>query len=134
MPDSNNVFYYLHTRKPLISEWFLFHPKNLLPFHDHWKIIKTKTNTNEDTIFWRYQMANSTEASNRSFYPIFKKRFVHLQTLLTIHKPKKVLSDGSLRGPLVRSSQSKSPKGPSYYSKSIMLQFQISYHRHLNVW
>ena len=31
----------------------------------------------------------STGASDRSFYPIFNKRFDHLESLLTIHRPKK---------------------------------------------
>ena len=52
----------------------------------------------------------STGASDRSSYPIFNKRFDHLETLLTIHRPKKVLSAGSLCGPLVPSPQSKCPK------------------------
>ena len=52
----------------------------------------------------------STGASDRSFYPIFNKRLDHLETLLTIQRPKKVLLAGSLRGPLVPSPQSKCPK------------------------
>ena len=52
----------------------------------------------------------STGASDRSFYPIFNKRFDHLETLLTTCRPKKVLSARSLCGPLVPSSQSKCPK------------------------
>ena len=52
----------------------------------------------------------STGASDRSFYPIFNKKFDHLETLLTIHRPKKVLSTGSLCGPFVPNSQSKCPK------------------------
>ena len=48
----------------------------------------------------------STGASDRSFYPIFNKRFDHLETLLT----QKVLSAGSLCGLLVPSPQSKCPK------------------------
>ena len=50
---------------------------------------------------------NSTGASDRNFYPIFNKRFDHLETLLTICWPKKVLSAGSLCRPLVPSPQSK---------------------------
>ena len=53
---------------------------------------------------------NSTGVSDRSFYPIFNKRFDHLETLLTICRPKKVLSAGSLCGLLVPSPQSKCPK------------------------
>ena len=49
---------------------------------------------------------NSTGVSDRSFYPIFNKRFDHLETLLT----QKVLSAGSLCGLLVPSPQSKCPK------------------------
>ena len=67
----------------------------------------------------------STGASNRSFYSIFWKRFDHLETLLTIHRPKKVLSAGSLCRPLVPSLSLNAPKGPSYYPKSIMLQLQV---------
>ena len=40
----------------------------------------------------------STGASDRSFYPIFNKKFDHLETLLTIHRPKEVLSARSLCG------------------------------------
>ena len=47
----------------------------------------------------------STGANDRSFYPIFNKMFDRLETLHTIHKPKKVLSAGSLCEPLVLSSQ-----------------------------
>ena len=52
----------------------------------------------------------STGASDRSFYPIFNKRCDHLEALLTIHWPKKVLSAGSLCGLLVPSPQYKCPK------------------------
>ena len=52
----------------------------------------------------------SRGASDRSFYPIFNKTFDHLETLLTICRPKKVLSAGSLCGSLVPSPQSKCPK------------------------
>ena len=52
----------------------------------------------------------STGVSNRSFYPIFNKRFDHLETLLTICRTKNVLSAGSLCGPLVPIPQSKCPK------------------------
>ena len=80
-----------------------------------------------------FTSTRSTGASGRSFYPIFNKKFDHLETLLTIHRPKKVLSAGSLCGPLVPSPQCKCPKGASYYPKSIMLQLHICYHSHLNV-
>ena len=36
----------------------------------------------------------STGASDRNFYPIFNNKFDYLETLLTIHRPKKVLSAG----------------------------------------
>ena len=49
-------------------------------------------------------------ACDGSFYPIFNKRFDHLETLLAIHRPKKVLSAGSLCGRLVPSPQSICPK------------------------
>ena len=41
--------------------------------------------------------------SDRSFYPIFNKRFDHSEALLTIHRPKTFLSAGSLCGLLVSS-------------------------------
>ena len=67
----------------------------------------------------------STGASDRSFYPIFNKRFDHLVTLLKICGPKKVLSAGSLCRPLVSNPQSKCPqKRPSCYPKSIMFHFK----------
>ena len=49
-------------------------------------------------------------ASDRSFYPIFNKRFDYLETLLTICRPKKGLSARSLCAPLVPSPLSKCPK------------------------
>ena len=52
----------------------------------------------------------SAGASERPFHPIFNKRFHHLETLVTIQRPKKTLSAGSLCGPLVPSPQSKCPK------------------------
>ena len=52
----------------------------------------------------------STGASDRSFYPIFNKRFDHLEILLTICRPKNILSAGSLCGPYVPSPQSKCSK------------------------
>ena len=73
-----------------------------------------------------YLQSYSTGANNKSFYSIFKKGFDHLETLLTIKRPEKVLSAGSLCWSLVSSHQSKCPK-------SIMLQIPICYHSHLNV-
>ena len=52
----------------------------------------------------------STGASKGSFDPIFNKRFDHLETSLAIHRPKKVLSAGSLWGSLMPGLQSKCPK------------------------
>ena len=72
---------------------------------------------------------NSTGASGRSFYPIFNKKFDHLETLLTICRSKKVLSAGSL----CPVSSLNAPKWPSCYPKSIMFQFQICYQSHWNV-
>ena len=66
---------------------------------------------------------NSTGVSDRSFYPIFNKRFDQLETTLTISRLKKVFSAGSLCGPLVPSPQSKCPKrtfmSPQKYDSSI---------------
>ena len=67
----------------------------------------------QPNLYARIQQLNMNllvRASDRSSYPIFNKRFDHLETLLTIHRPKKVLSAGSLCGPLVPSPQSKCPK------------------------
>ena len=52
----------------------------------------------------------STGASDRSFYPIFSKKFDLLETLMIIFRSKKVLSAGSLCGHLVSSPPSKFPK------------------------
>ena len=74
-------------------------------------------------------------ASGRSVCPIFNKRFDNFETLLTIHRPKK-LSAGSLCRSFVPSPQSKCPKRTFILpqkSKSIMLQFHFFYHNHLNV-
>ena len=54
--------------------------------------------------------ANSTGASDRSSYPIFNIKFDHLETLLTIQRPKNILSVKSLYGHLVPCPQSKCPK------------------------
>ena len=72
----------------------------------------------------RFTFSISTGASRRSFYPIFNKRFDHLEALLTIHRPKKALSAGVL-GWLCPVSYLNASEGPSYCHKSIMLQFQI---------
>ena len=61
----------------------------------------------------------STGASYRSFHPIFNNRFGHLETLLTICRPKKVLS--TVCRSLGPSPQSKCPKRTFCYPKSIML-------------
>ena len=74
---------------------------------------------------------HSTGASDKSFYPIFNKRFDHLETLLAICRPIKVLSAGSPCGPLVPSHQSKCPKRT--FMLNITLQFQICYQSHWNV-
>ena len=49
-------------------------------------------------------------SKRQKFLPLFCKSFDHLETLLTICRPKKVLSAGSLCGRLVPSPQSKCPK------------------------
>ena len=69
----------------------------------------------------------------QKFLPIFNKRFYHLETVLTIHRPKKVLSAGSLCELLVPSPQSKCPKMTFIVPQSIMLQIQICCHSHSNV-
>ena len=73
---------------------------------------------------------DSTGANDRSFYFIFNKRFDHLETLLTIHRPKNVFLTGAFPAhSLIQMPQN----GPSYYPKSVMLQFQICYYSKLNV-
>ena len=74
---------------------------------------------------------DSTGASDRSFHPIFNKRFDQLETFMTICRPKNVLSAGSLYQPLVPSTQSKCPKKTSmlpqkyHVSVSHMLSKQL---------
>ena len=75
----------------------------------------------------------STGASDRGFYPIFSKRFDPLETLLTIHRPKKFCQLGHCAGLQCSVPNLNTPKGPSSYPKSIMLQFQLCYLSHLNV-
>ena len=70
--------------------------------------FQTNTHTNLLQIYGHLTL--STGASDRSFYLIFQKRFDQLETLLTIHRSKKVLAAGSLRGSLVASPQPKCPK------------------------
>ena len=57
----------------------------------------------------------STGANSRSFHLIFNKRFDHLETFLTINRPKKELLAGSLR-------QSFAESRDLFYPISIMLQ------------
>ena len=62
-----------------------------------------------------------------SFYPISSKRFDHLETLLTVRRPKKVSSAVSMCRPLVLSPQSKCTK-----KTLILLQkyhFSVTFHR-----
>ena len=76
----------------------------------------------------------STGASDRCFCPIFNKSSDHLETLLTIHKPKKFCQLGHCAGLQCPVPNLNAPKGPlSYYPKSIMPQFQICYHSQFNV-
>ena len=70
-----------------------------------WNILKNPSNDP-----WSKLLANSTGASGRSFWPIFNKRFDHLETFLTIWRPKKDLSAGLLCRPLMPSPQFKCPK------------------------
>ena len=74
-----------------------------------WKLSKEKFYPSW-AYFGRSSKNISTGASDTSFYPIFNKRFDLLETLLTICRPKKVLSAGSLYGSFVPSPQSKCPK------------------------
>ena len=62
---------------------------------------------------WDNSMKKSYTQSRtqlQKFLPRFNKRFGHVEKLLTMHKPKNVLSAGSLSGPLVPSPQSKCPQ------------------------
>ena len=54
-----------------------------------------------------FEIACSSGAINGSICLIFNKRFDHLETLLTIHRPEKVLLAGLLCGSLLPSPQSK---------------------------
>ena len=74
-----------------------------------WKYFEVSSNIAQKKKF----SINSTGASDRSFHPIFNKRFDHLETFLTICRPKKVLSAGSLYQPLVPSTLSKCPQKTS---------------------
>ena len=65
------------------------------------------TLTNDFLCHYEKNWLDTTGASDRSFYPIFNKTFDHLETLLTIHRPKEVWSAGSLCRSLVASPQSK---------------------------
>ena len=67
------------------------------------------TLTNDFLCHYEKNWLNTTGASDRSLYPIFNKTFDHLETLLTIHRPKEVWSAGSLCRFLVASPQSKCP-------------------------
>ena len=64
-----------------------------------------------------------TGASDRSFYPIFNKKFDHLETLLTIQIPKKEFVSWVTLRPLVPSPQPKYTKGtfilPHKYHASV---------------
>ena len=102
-------------------------------------IWKHSGNWNEFVMSWKNVfdetndvLLNSTRASDRSFYSIFNKRIYHLETMLAIWRPKKVLSPGSLCWPLAPSPQSKCLKR-IMLPQSITLQFQIGYQSHWNV-
>ena len=82
--------------------------------------------------YWNIGDSNhSTRAINRSFYPIL--RCDHLETLLTIHRPKEFCQLGRCAGPSCSVPNINALKGPSYYLQSIMIQFQICYQSHLHV-
>ena len=111
---------------------------NICLFPFIWKTLIYYTVIKKDMYrFWDWHCAiltyvlrfrhshDSKGASDRSFYTIFNKKFDHLEILLTIHRPKNVLSDGSLCGSLVPSSQSECTKMTFNYPKSILLQFQM---------
>ena len=75
----------------------------------------------------------STGANDRSSYPIFNKKSGNLEALLTICRPKTVLSAGSLCGSLVPSFQSKYIKRTFMLPKSIIFQSQICYKSQWNI-
>ena len=91
-------------------------------------VFMNKINEWVSFIFIIIISSNSTGSSDRSFYPIFNKKFDYLETLLTIHRPKKVHCAG-LQCPVTSLNV---PKGPSSYRKSIIFRFQICHHSHLN--
>ena len=81
-----------------------------------------------------YDLTNySTGASDRSFYSIFNKRFDHLETLLTTDWPKKVLSAGSLCGPLVPCPQSKCPKRTFMLAQKYQSHWNVSWKTKTNI-
>ena len=81
----------------------------------------------------KFLIINSTGASDRSFYPIFNKRFDHLEKLLKNADQKKFCQLGHCAGLWFPVPSLDAPKGPSCYPKSIMFQFEICYQSHWNV-
>ena len=85
-------------------------------------IVLTLMITSDYLIRWWFQLVPrvpdhekgsavySTGVINRNFYPIYNIGFDHLEAMLTIHRPKTVLSGGSLCGLLVPILQSTFPK------------------------
>ena len=73
---------------------------------------------------------SSAGASDGSFYHIFNQCFYHLEKLLKIQSTKRFCQLGHSVVPFPNLN---APKGPSHHPKSIMPQFQICYHSHLNV-
>ena len=88
----------------------------------HWRLKRVDGILQQETkslIFFEVFLFLIQE-SVTSFYPIFNKRFGHLETLLTVHGPKNVLSAGSLCRPLVSSPQSK------YHERTFIITLKVS--------
>ena len=80
-----------------------------------------------------YQLLHQQYRSQRRFYPIFNKKSDLSEILLSIHRPKNVLSAGSLCRLLVSSPQSKCPKRTFILPKKYHASVSNIYHSHLNV-
>ena len=88
----------LNNVKKIVKKSFHRSPSSIIVRKDKQKLDKSLSET------------TSTGANDRGFYLIFNKRFDHLERLLTIRRPKKAVSAGSLYGPFVPSPQSKCSK------------------------
>ena len=75
------------------------------------------------------------QGATEAFTSFLTKFFLtkHLETLLTLHRPKMFCQLGHCVGLKCPSLNLNAPVGPSYSPKRIMLQFQICYYIDLNI-